>query len=45
MIDQLQTDARDVDSRLRRGRVFETTWDEWNRVLETLEAMDRVVHR
>jgi len=45
VIDQLQSDARDVDSRLRSGRVFETTWEEWNRVLQILETMDRRVHR
>lgn len=44
VIGQLRTDARDVDSRLRSGRVFETTWDEWGRVLQILESMDRLVH-
>jgi hypothetical protein len=45
VVDQLQTDARDVDSRLRSGRVYETTWNEWSRVLQIVETMDRLIHR
>jgi hypothetical protein len=45
VVDQLQADARDVDNRLRSGRVYETTWNEWSRVLQILETMDRLIHR
>lgn len=45
VVEQLQADARDVDTRLRRGRVFESTWDEWTRALQILEEMDRLVRR
>jgi hypothetical protein len=45
VVRRLQADARDVDQRMRGGRVFESTWNEWDRALQILEAMERLVQR
>jgi len=38
----LDGDARKVTDEMRKGRVADRTWDDWNAVLDILQGMNRV---
>jgi hypothetical protein len=42
-VEQLNDDAHKVSDRIRRARVFEHTWQDWDGVLDVLQQMNRVI--
>jgi hypothetical protein len=42
-VSHLNDDARTVNARMRRARVFEHTWDDWDAVLDVLDRMNRLM--
>ena len=42
-VSHLNEDARAVNARMRRARVFEHTWDDWDAVLDVLDRMNRLM--
>lgn len=42
-VDKLNHEAQEVSQKLRRARVLENTWDDWDSVLDVLGRMNRAI--
>ena len=42
-VEHLNDDAHNVSDRIRKARVFEHTWQDWDGVLDVLRQMNRVI--